>query len=268
MLSKIKNSFKTLTDSIFKTTLDTFCMVENGVSGTPLLVGGDGSLCTIIRIDGVKKLIGEKDLPIVIDNMTTKLSSYFDSPGHAMQVWFARDPDGSLELIRRLNKPARSVADSLNLDLGDLFDEREAHLTKYITQEDSFIALWTRPSILSTVEMKNFKEDTKVPALWPKAVDAPNLFRTSATLRTRHESFYKSFVSDLKELNIRCAVLEAHAALNSLRGSIYLILMDLLGACSRGDYKFPSESEVGGNDVAIYLHHVLVNKYSLMVQST
>lgn len=125
MFEKLRETFKSTLSSLTKGSLDTYCFLETAITDTPIIVAADGSLMTIIRIDGTKKMISDADLPEIIENMTIKLSSYFDNAGHAMQVWFSRDPDGSKDLISGLTRPARTVAKNLDLDLQDLFDERE-----------------------------------------------------------------------------------------------------------------------------------------------
>lgn len=222
-------SFKSISqaafENMFKKTMDSFCFLETGISGTPNIVAADGSILTIVRIDGVRKMIGSEEMGEVIHNMTLKLSSHFGSTGHAMQVWFARDPDASKSLVSSLNRPARIVANNLNLELDDLFAERENHLNKFITAESCFIALWTRPAVLTKTELDNIKKHKKKPSEWPQAIDTQSVFQASRQIVTRHDAFISAIISDFQELNIRCSILEAHDGLAAIRGSIYPDLM-------------------------------------------
>ena len=231
--------------------MDSFCFLETGITNTPHIVAADGSIVSIVRVDGVKKMIGPDDLPDVVNDMTLKLSSYFGSTGHAMQVWFARDPDASKSLVSRLNRPARNVARNLTLELDDLFDEREQHLTKFITWEGCYIALWTRPAILTKTELENIKKENRRPPLWPQAIDTQSIFQASQQLATRHEAFVSSIVSDFHEINLRCEALEAHEGLAAIRGSIY---PDLHSSDWRpvlpGDVIFPRNPSWNSKDVS------------------
>lgn len=217
VLSNLKSAFSSMT----KKSMDSFCFLETGVSGTTSVVAADGSILSILRIDGVKQLIGPDDLENVIHEMNIKLSSYFGQPGHAMQIWFARDPDLSKQLVSSLNRPARNVAKSLNLELDDLFDERESHLVNFITWEGYYIALWTRPAILTKTELDSIRKEKRRPEIWPVAIDTQNIFVAARQIQIRHDAFVTAVVTDLNSLNIRCSALEAHDAIKAVKFSIY-----------------------------------------------
>jgi intracellular multiplication protein IcmB len=206
---------------VLKKSLDSYFFLETAIHGTPNIVAADGSIVTIVRIDGAKMMVGVNQMAGLVDEMSLKLSSYFGDAGHAMQVWFSRDPDASQELVANLNRPARVVATKMKLELDDLFDERERHLSHYIKAEACYIALWTRPAILTKTELEAIKKETRKPALWPQAVDTQDLFRASEQITTRHESFVSSLVSDLTTLNIRAVALDCHEGLAAIRSSLY-----------------------------------------------
>ncbi|EPX83994.1 ATP-binding protein [Salipiger mucosus] len=226
-IASIKSGLASALGGILKKDMDSFFFLETGISGTNNVVAADGSIMSVIRIDGLKKMAGAEEMAGVIDEMNLKLSSYFDASGHALQVWFARDPDASKELVSRLNRPARIVSDKLKLNLEDVFDERENHLSDFITWEGCYLALWTRPSVLTKTELESIKRERKKPDAWPQAASTQDVFRASRQLITRHDSFVAAFLADLKTLNLRADVLEAHDAIGAVRGSLY---PDLQGA--------------------------------------
>src|SRR3546814_20068689 len=113
---------------MLKTPLPSFSCIETA-SGK-YLIAKDGSMATIVRVDGIKQVMGGEELHSLVDIMNIRMSSYFSKQGHALQVWFARDPDLSAHTLRTQMAPARSVARSLRLSLDDLFAERERHLHK------------------------------------------------------------------------------------------------------------------------------------------
>lgn len=247
ILAGIKGAFS----GVLRKSMDSYFFIETAIDGTPNIVAADGSMVTIVRIDGTKKMIGGGETSALADQMAINLSSYFSDPGHAMQVWFSRDPDASAELISRLNRPARVVAQKLNLELEDVFEERERHLSRYITSEHSYMALWTRPAVLTKTELEGIRRDNKRPALWPVAVDTQDLFRAAQQIRTRHESFVNSLVADLKSLNLRASALECHDGLSAIRASLY---PDLAGADWRpsvpGDSVMPRNPAWSRDDVS------------------
>lgn len=206
---------------VTKKPMSSFSFLESGVSGENVLVGKDGSLATVIRIDGTRMILGPEEMESLVHGMTLKMSAYLGRPGHAIQVWFARDPDFSPTLVKELMQTPRKIGGRLNLDLDDLFSERERYLPNWITWEGFYMVLWTRLSILNKREMKHAKIERQAPKGWPIMADAQNTNLTVQALRDRHRSFSIAFLSDLKDVGLRAEALEVHEALKAVRWSVY-----------------------------------------------
>lgn len=206
---------------VTKKPMSSFSFLESGVSGENVLVGKDGSLATVIRIDGTRMILGPEEMESLVHGMTLKMSAYLGRPGHAIQVWFARDPDFSPTLVKELMQTPRKISGRLNLDLDDLFSERERYLPNWITWEGFYMVLWTRLSILNKREMKHAKIERQAPKGWPIMADAQNTHLTVQALRDRHRSFSIAFLSDLKDVGLRAEALEVHDALKAVRWSVY-----------------------------------------------
>lgn len=215
-LSTIEGAFSSVT----KRSLSSFNFIETG-DGQKTLIGKDGSLCSIIRIDGVSRMMGAADLDALTRRLEISMASHFGRPGHALQVWFARDPDMSRQMTADLNRPAKRVADAVGLDLSDLFRERETFLANHLVWEGFYMALWTRLSILTKVELKAVGAETTPPPLWPAARDTQDIHRASRKLFDRHRAFVTSFAGELKNVNFRASILDNAEALQALRCSVY-----------------------------------------------
>lgn len=216
--------FKTLggiATEVSKKPMSSFCFLETGVSGEHVLVGKDGSLATVVRVDGARMILGSDEMANLVDRLTIKLSSHFSRPGHAMQVWFARDPDYSPLLIRNLMKQPRRVAERLSLNLADLFSERESYLPRWIIWEGNYLVLWTRLSVLTKKELERAKLELKAPAAWPIMADAQNVNLAVRSLHDRHRSYVSSVLADLRDVGIRATALEVHEALRAVRCAVY-----------------------------------------------
>lgn len=238
-------------DTIVKKPMSSFCFLETA-DNMGNLVGADGSMGSIIRIDGARHLMGDEELSHIIDEMSIRLASYLDEPGHAIQVWFARDPDLSRELLVELNQPARAVARSLNLhNIGDLLDERVNHLSRYVVWEGFYMALWTRPAVLSKQELENLGKAMKVPPMWPVTIDSQAVWTASRQIQIRHQAFVNSVLADLERIAIRAAKLDSKDALRAVKASIY---PDMVGSewtpFLPGNKVAVRGQEVGGTDVS------------------
>lgn len=203
-----------------KKPLSSYCFLETSEGGD-ILVGKDGSLATVVRVDGTRQMMGKDELNNLVDYATTRLSSHLGRPGHAIQVWFSRDPDLSAQLLKGMMVTPRTVAQRLKMDLDDLFAERERNLPRWIVQESFYIVLWTRLSILSKQELEKLKLGQKTPPFWPQAVDSQQPFLAARQMTTRHRAFVNAFVGDMNAFGIRMETLEAHEALRAVKASVY-----------------------------------------------
>lgn len=209
-----------------KKPLSSFCFLETS-DGEDIVIAKDGSLASVIRIDGISQIMGEEELKDIINQMNMKMSPYLNKEGHAFQVWFSRDPDLSGQLIKDLVRPGRSVAKKLDLDLEDLFAERERHLPKYVVWEGLYFVLWTRLSVLSKKEIESARLELKPPKIAPSFGDAQDPFRVGKAVRDRHKAFVGNFLTDLKDIHVRGELIDAHEAIKAMKWSVY---PDLIGA--------------------------------------
>jgi intracellular multiplication protein IcmB len=184
------------------------------------LVADDGSLVSFVKIAGSRQIIGDSEYQWIVDQATIKLGARFDRPGYAMQFYFMRDPSMVVHDIDRVMRSSRVAARNLELDLDDLFSERKRHLTHYMAHEEMYLVLWTRPSVLTPVELKDAIKQ-RGEKKWVVAPNAQFPMQALEALRTRHKSFIGSMVSALEEISIKCRLISTHEALAAVRSSLY-----------------------------------------------
>lgn len=209
-----------------KRDLASFCYLETA-DGENILVAKDGSLATIIRVDGIKQVMGTDELENIVKEMSLKMAPYLTEEGRAIQVWFARDPDLSRQMVADVLRTPRGVADRLGLDLDDVFREREKNLPDNVVWEGFYIVLWTRLSILTKREIDMAKHDLKIPKMMPRLDDAQDPFDRGRAIKHIHKAFVSSFLTDLEGIQIRAEAVDTHEALKIIKWSIY---PDLIGA--------------------------------------
>lgn len=203
------------------------------------LVAGDGSLFSFIKIDGSRQIIGDAEYNNIIDQATMKLGTRFDRPGHAMQVFLLRDPGRVKGELKTMMRPTEQTAERLELDLKDLLEERSRNLERFLSWEEMYIVLWTRPSILTKSDASAAKKDREK-ASWVIARNSQNPNLAIEQLRARHQSFTTSVVSALGEIGIQVKLMEVHSALRAVRNSMYPERVnDKWKACLIGDPAMP-----------------------------
>jgi intracellular multiplication protein IcmB len=201
--------------------VSSFIQLETADDETTI-VSTDGSLVTYVKIEGSRQIIGNEEFRKIVEGSTIKIGSRFDRQGHALQVYFARDPNRIREQLEELIRPSRTAATNIGLELDDLFQERVRHLERFCTHEESYFVLWTRPSVLTANEAKRSLKEAKDNAKkWVTAPYAQYPFAALEPLRTRHKSFITAVTSAMDELGIRCEVMEVHDALRAVRNNLF-----------------------------------------------
>lgn len=208
--------------STVKRDLSDYCDLETAEDDTTL-VARDGSLMSVIRIDGVKSLIGGRNfLSNIVDPLDGAFSQPFSSKMHMAQFFFVQDPDRTEREIRRYLEPAAETMGRLGLDMSDMLEERVHNLSKWTNYEGCFMVLWTRPAGLGKTETK---QEQKRKAQSMSNVTTPlgrsqNPLAGMGILYDRHKSFCDSLLSDFARSGLACEILEVHDACREIRSSI------------------------------------------------
>ncbi|HEU4839476.1 MAG TPA: type IV secretion protein IcmB [Micavibrio sp.] len=203
----------------FRYSLDTFIRLETA-DDEITMAASDGSLVTYIKVDGSRQIIGEEEYNYLVEGSTIKIGSRFDRQGHALQVYFVRDPNRITRHLEDLLRPSRLTCEAIELDVKDVFEERVRHLSRYLSYEECYYVLWTRPSVLTKNELKRAAQDSRKKK-WVKAGFGQNPLAALDALRTRHKSFIASVMSSLDELGIRAELLNVHDALRAIKNNLY-----------------------------------------------
>ncbi|MCK4608452.1 MAG: type IV secretion protein IcmB [Gammaproteobacteria bacterium] len=221
-IADTRDAFLAWFDTALKKTTESYCELQTADSPIAL-VANDGSLVSILKVRGVKKLIGSDEFNNIQRGLLHNMQTAMSRPGHTVQVYFTYNKDEVGAEIANILQPARETAERLRLDLADLFSERIHHLAKYCAHEEMHIVLWTRPNLLSKEEYKrSFKDkqrlikDKKIPPFR----FTQNLIAAIPELRDEHDSFVRSVANEMNALDIVAEVLEVHEALYEVRRSV------------------------------------------------
>ncbi len=186
------------------------------------LVSVDGSLISYIKISGSKQIIGDEEYKNIVDGITIKVGARFDRLGHALQVYYVRDPGRIEKVLNKLIRPVRNTAQNIGIEVEDLISERVQHLQRFLSHEESYFVLWTRPVVLTKNELKRSKEAAKNKNKeWVNAPDSQNPLAALEPLRTRHKSYVSAITGALDELGISGDLMNVHDALKAVRSNLY-----------------------------------------------
>ena len=205
-----------------KQTTAAYCDLQTADSPT-VLVGHDGSLMSILRIKGVKSLVGKEEFDRIHAGLQQALQTSMSQAGHVIQVYFNYDKELVKQDIKTVFQGARETAERLNLGLEDLFQERVDYLANYCAHEEVYLVLWTRLESLTNEQKKrSFKEkkDMIKQEKVPPFRQTQNVIAAIPDLRESHDSFVRLVNSDFQNWGLVSEVLEAHEAIYEIRRSV------------------------------------------------
>jgi len=111
-----------------------YCELQTADSET-VLVAHDGSLISVLRLEGVTSLIGRDEFDQIQLGLQQSLQTVMSQAGHVMQVYFSYNKDDVRGEISQILSPAENTAKRLGLRLKDLFEERINYLTDFCSHE-------------------------------------------------------------------------------------------------------------------------------------
>lgn len=205
-----------------KQSIADYCDIES-VDDEHTITFKDGTLVTIISLLGSYRMIGAEEFKETDGKISGSLKSYLSNGGHAVHVYFSRDPDSSQRDVAHALAPSIATAKRLGMDLDDLFEEDVRHLAQHCATEKVFVTLITRPSAVTKGEQKRdqkARQELLDANAMPLLTDVPNLLAALASLRTRHASFVSALMGDFRDAKLRAAVLEVHEAIYEQRLSV------------------------------------------------
>jgi intracellular multiplication protein IcmB len=226
-MSTLTDGISDVLDSIFASissgiqqTAESYCELQTADSPT-VLVSCDGSLLSIVKIDGVKDLIGQEEYENIHQGLLQNLANSLAEEGHSLQVFFGYSKDKVVKDIEENYKPAQRTIKELSLSLDDLVSERLSFIANYCAHEEIYVVMWTKVSSL-TRDQKQSSIKRKEDLIKEKSYNvrtSQNILAAIPDLRDNHDSFVKSFCDDLKSLKMSLSLLEVHDAVRAVRKS-------------------------------------------------
>ena len=202
-----------------KQTTESYCDLETADSPT-VLVNHDGSLISIIKVEGVTELSGADEFDRIVEGLSNAFQGAMSRPGHGLQVFFSHDKQNIKKVIRDIYAPAEATEKRLELNLDDLFKERVDFLSQYCAEELVYFVLITRPFNLPNDQLKiankaklKMIKDTKAPSF----KNSQTLYAVIPELRDTHSAYVRSIMNDMDSLNINAKLLDVHEAVHAIR---------------------------------------------------
>lgn len=205
-----------------KSTAASYCDLE-AVDNRHTLVARDGSMVSVLQLEGVQFMVGGEEFERLHAGVCNAFSTAMSREGHGIQVLFTYDNETVIGEIKEIFEPAKQTAERLDLELHDLFTEREKTMAHYCAEEKTFLVLWTFPTVLSAAQLKaanQKKLDTIKREKIPPMRYAQSVVASIPDLRETHESLVRSSLNEFQSLGLKANLLDVHTALREARRTI------------------------------------------------
>lgn len=221
LLESVDSFLEWFTNSL-KQTAGSYCDLE-AVDNVHTLVARDGSLLSVIQMDGAQFLVGSEEFERLHTGVSHALQTAMARPGHGAQILFTYDNENVEKQIKEVLEPAALTAKRLQLELEDLFNERLQTLGRYCAQEKNFMVLWTYPTSMSNQQQKaasarkfGLIKKYKIPPMRY----AQSVIATTPELREVHESFVRATLNEFETLGLAIKLLDVHTVVREARFSV------------------------------------------------
>jgi intracellular multiplication protein IcmB len=143
--------------------VDLYCDLAGMETETALsvLLGNDGSFCTLIRVRGTTTLMSAEEFA---DAMSVRLAepigALMKKPGHLLSISYERHANTDL-CADQAGAFMRGRSDGKALDVGGLIAETEAIIREQSVEETILVACWTFPTAAAPSELARDRNDHK-----------------------------------------------------------------------------------------------------------
>jgi intracellular multiplication protein IcmB len=186
------------------------------------LSADDGSLVSVILLDGNLSMVGADRFDDIIDTLNLALSSNMSVGGHAVQIVMNNDPKmASREIKSTLDQAAFSARNS-RMDIDGLLDDWLQALSGHCSEQKIWVVMWTFPGALTSAEKrKALFRRAKSSAASPFSASAMRSGNVITALHNLHNGIVSSVDNALMELEMSYELMTAHDVLRDIRLLLY-----------------------------------------------
>lgn len=188
-----------------------------------ILLTRECSMLTAFELTGSMDVVGEAEFETITSKVHDALASYFQRPGHSIEITFERDPALMRAHVDKMMEPAYATARRLGLDgLCDVLDDRCARVAALCQHESCLLLVYTHLSSMSSDELKremaDHRQRIKDHSL-PAAKYAQSPTALIKGLLHTHETIIEAIEEDLRSAKMHIGRLSTHHALREIRRS-------------------------------------------------
>ena len=177
----------------------------------------DGSLASVIRVDGAMRHEGQTGLSEVATALRVSLAPLLSRPDHALEFTISRDPATASRNVEQGIKRQMCRANALGLDLADILRGSSERLSRALIGETCLAVVYTRPSKSMSSEVNGTDNRCAEERFLSGNIQNP----ATEDMRARHSTFSDALCRNLHSCGRKASKLDVVAALQEIRASLY-----------------------------------------------
>ncbi len=196
-----------------------YCTLETAVS-EQCFTTSDGSFVSIFELQGIKKIINEREQAQIAQDLYAKLKTSFKQKGHVLQFVYSKNPKRTKTTIQEILFPYLNEAKSMQMDVDFLFEEKIDSLVSKTCYEDNYLVIWSRPTLIESSIKKEKEELSKEYVSGDPYEKSQQINYNLKSLENKHISFLKILSQALKDSQISFKHLKVYEGSNVIKSSI------------------------------------------------
>lgn len=185
----------------------------------------DGALSTLIRVDGIRTMVGAEEFDQLSRVVNDMLSIMLKSPGRTAAFYYDYDPF-SKEDVTRAFHGMRKTAENFKVEMGDVFDDWESAVRNYTHSESAYIAITSRLGLLTGYQRREQKNTMRannraaIP-LHDTVWGSQRINHIATDLRTDHAAKVSTVIANLMKANVSSSECDVRDAIRIMRSALY-----------------------------------------------
>lgn len=210
-MSSLQRLMLSVSASLKQHTQD-YCNIET-TDGIFNLVMNDGTMVSLIRMNGILNTMNGDEFVNLITNMSEGLSAFLKKGSYKIGCYFRSDLDCD-RIFDHIARTKKNTARNIQLDVDDLIDEDINNYRNTVYDEEVYFSVITSVGAMDTIEL-SVEADKRAEIKCPNSFSyAQNPFAVVEGLRAKHEAFVGRFLSTINSTSVhidieRVNVLEA-----------------------------------------------------------
>jgi intracellular multiplication protein IcmB len=185
----------------------------------------DGSLSTLIRVDGIRTLVGAEEFSVLSRVVTDALSMMLKSEGRTAAFYYAYDPFYKDD-VRQAFSGMRQTAKNFKVEMDDVFDDWERAVGNYTHGEDVYVAITSRLSLLPGYQRRTQKTTMQANnrgalPLHDSVWGSQRMNNIATEIRSDHAAKVSSFIENLGKASVSAEKCDVREAIRLMRAALF-----------------------------------------------